>query len=198
MGDITHAEWLLLRDLEQLLTRLLSHARPHLIVYLRLSPEQALRRCNNRERDEESMFSLDHMRRLYDKYEAWLGIGVSQIRRVKISVWFLIVEVLLPGILLGAGARVRRDGRPSRDVQALQRGHRQTGLDVTPVPTKNKSLHMHAIKLPVPRIKSATLSSVEANHGTTRLRTRGGLRSGRIPLGILVWRRVHLVVHGPV
>jgi deoxyadenosine kinase len=47
--------------------------RPHVVIYLDVSPEKSLERIHARDRGCESAVSLEYLKRLYDNYEEFLG-----------------------------------------------------------------------------------------------------------------------------
>lgn len=71
LGVMTELEWNLYRDCFDWLTEPESVA-PHGFIYLQTDPEVCYKRLLKRNRSEEAGVSLDYLKRVHDKHEAWL------------------------------------------------------------------------------------------------------------------------------
>ena len=59
--------------------------RPHIIVYLDLSPETSMERIQMRSRDVESGISMEYLQMLHREYEAFIGDIARTIPVIRVS-----------------------------------------------------------------------------------------------------------------
>ncbi|XP_039273653.2 deoxycytidine kinase 2-like isoform X2 [Styela clava] len=91
-GVMSETEWNIYQDWSSYLLRSLGELKLDGIIYLRANPEVCYSRMQKRGRDEEKTVSLDYLKCLHEKHEAWLHRNEVQMDPTLIGVPILTLD----------------------------------------------------------------------------------------------------------